>query len=70
MSKWSTVKARVLFKALTRRGWVETRRSGSHRTLVHPNYAPMTFAFHDGTEVGPAMLAKIAKKSNLKPDDL
>ena len=28
------------------------------------------FAFHDNEEIGPAMLARIAKKTGLKPSDL
>jgi hypothetical protein len=28
------------------------------------------FGFHDNEEVGPRMLAKIAKLTGLKPDDL
>jgi predicted RNA binding protein YcfA (HicA-like mRNA interferase family) len=28
------------------------------------------FGFHDGEEIGPRMLAKIAKHTGLKPDDL
>jgi hypothetical protein len=28
------------------------------------------FAFHDGTEVGPKMLSRVAKRTGLKPSDL
>jgi hypothetical protein len=28
------------------------------------------FAFHDNEEIGPRMLARIAKKTGLKPEDL
>jgi hypothetical protein len=28
------------------------------------------FAFHDDEELGPVMLARIAKRTGLKPDDL
>jgi len=28
------------------------------------------FAFHDGEEIGPRMLARIAKRTGLKPEDL
>lgn len=28
------------------------------------------FAFHDADEIGPSMLAHIAKRTGLKPDDL
>jgi hypothetical protein len=30
----------------------------------------IVFAFHDGTEIGPRMLARIAKKTGLQPADL
>jgi predicted RNA binding protein YcfA (HicA-like mRNA interferase family) len=32
--------------------------------------ANYTFAFHDQEEVGPGLLAQIAKNSGLKPEDL
>jgi hypothetical protein len=30
----------------------------------------VTFAFHDGAELGPTILAKIAKDTGLTPEDL
>ena len=30
----------------------------------------MVFAFHDGEEIGPRMLARIARNTGLKPEDL
>jgi predicted RNA binding protein YcfA (HicA-like mRNA interferase family) len=30
----------------------------------------MFFAFHDGEEIGPKMLARIAKHTGLEPSDL
>jgi len=30
----------------------------------------VTFAFHDDVEIGPIMLAKIAKDTGLRPEDL
>jgi predicted RNA binding protein YcfA (HicA-like mRNA interferase family) len=30
----------------------------------------VVFAFHDGEEIGPRMLARIAKRTGLTPDDL
>jgi len=70
MSTWKAVEARQLFAALERLGWTVSRQSGSHRTMVKPGWAPVTFAFHDRDEVGPAMLAKIGKKTGLRPEDL
>jgi predicted RNA binding protein YcfA (HicA-like mRNA interferase family) len=56
--------------ALIRIGWTVKRQSGSHRVLSRAGWADYVFAFHDGEEIGPRMLARIAKKTGLKPDDL
>jgi len=40
------------------------------KKLSHPNYPNYTWAFGDSDELGPAMLARIAKKTGLKPSDL
>lgn len=70
MSQWPSVKARVLLAALIRIGWSVKRQSGSHRTLQRQSWPDYTFAFHDGEEIGPRMLARIAKHTGLKPQDL
>jgi predicted RNA binding protein YcfA (HicA-like mRNA interferase family) len=46
------------------------RQSGSHRTLQRPAWPDFVFAFHDNEEIGPRMLARIAKRTGLTPDDL
>jgi len=70
VSHWPSVRARVLLQALLRIGWQIKRQSGSHRTLWREGYADYVFAFHDGEEVGPRMLARIAKHTGLTPQDL
>jgi predicted RNA binding protein YcfA (HicA-like mRNA interferase family) len=70
MSQWSSSKARRVFAALNRIGWQIKRQSGSHRTLFREGWLDFVFAFHDGDEIGPRMLARIAKHTGLKPDDL
>ena len=67
---WSSSKATRVLSALLRTGWTIKRQTGSHRVLAKPGQADYVFAFHDGDEIGPAMLAKIAKHTGLKPDDL
>jgi predicted RNA binding protein YcfA (HicA-like mRNA interferase family) len=61
-----------VLKALRRIGWHEDERisDGSHRQLVRDGYEAFTWAFHDGVEIGPRMLARIAKHTGLKPEDL
>jgi len=56
--------------ALLRIGWSIKRQSGSHRTLQRPGWPDTVFAFHDREEIGPRMLARIAKRTGLNPDDL
>jgi len=56
--------------ALLRIGWTVKRQSGSHRTLSREGWADFVFAFHEAEEIGPRMLARIAKRTGLKPDDL
>lgn len=51
-------------------GWQLKRQSGSHRTLRRPNWDDFVFAFHDDDEIGPKMLARIAKRTGLMPHDL
>ena len=38
--------------------------------LRRHGWANYTFAFHDDDEVGPGLLAQIAKKTGLQPEDL
>jgi predicted RNA binding protein YcfA (HicA-like mRNA interferase family) len=70
MSQWPTTKAKRVLAALTRIGWSIKRQSGSHRTLSRPGWADVVFAFHDKEEIGSRMLARIAKTTGLKPEDL
>ncbi|MBI4275492.1 MAG: type II toxin-antitoxin system HicA family toxin [Rhizobiales bacterium] len=70
MSRWPATKAQRVLAALLRNGWSIKRQSGSHRTLQHPGYPDYVFAFHDQDEIGPRMLARVGKRTGLKPDDL
>jgi predicted RNA binding protein YcfA (HicA-like mRNA interferase family) len=70
MSEWPSTKAKQVFAALLRNGWTLKRQSGSHKVLSHPDCADFVFAFHDNDELGPRMLARIAKHTGLTPVDL
>jgi predicted RNA binding protein YcfA (HicA-like mRNA interferase family) len=70
LSNWPSAKARRVLAALFKIGWQLKRQSGSHRTLARPNSPDVVFAFHDDEEIGPKMLARIAKRTGLTPDDL
>ena len=70
MSQWSSAKAKRVLAALLRIGWNVKRESGSHKVLTRPGRPDVVFAFHDKDEIGPKMLARIAKNTGLKPTDL
>ncbi len=70
MSRWKSVKAKQLLAALFRIGWEVAWQKGSHRRLKRPGWANYTFAFHDNEEIGAVLLAQIAKKTGLRPEDL
>jgi predicted RNA binding protein YcfA (HicA-like mRNA interferase family) len=70
MSKWSSVKAKAVLAALMRLGWRVKRQTGSHKILERNGYPNYIFAFADNDEIGPRMLARIAKSTGLKPEDL
>lgn len=70
MSIWPTTKARRVLAALLRIGWEEKRRRGSHRTLGRVGWRDYTWAFHDRDDIGPRMLARIARDTGLTPEDL
>ena len=70
MSSWPATKASRALAALLRIGWNIKRQSGSHRTLARAGWPDFVFAFHDHEEIGPRMLARIAKRTGLTPADL
>jgi predicted RNA binding protein YcfA (HicA-like mRNA interferase family) len=70
VTQWPSAKARRVYAALLRIGWQLKRQSGSHRTLSRNGWPDFVFAFHDSAEVGPKMLARIAKHTGLTPEDV
>jgi len=71
MSQWPSAKARLVLAALLQIGWTIKRQAGtSHRVLSRPGWPDYVFAFHDREEIGPRMLARIAKRTGLKPENL
>ena len=70
MTTWKANKANRVLRALLRIGWTLKRQAGSHRVLAREGWNDFVFAFHDGEEIGPRMLARIAKHTGLLPEDL
>ncbi|HZG67875.1 MAG TPA: type II toxin-antitoxin system HicA family toxin [Herpetosiphonaceae bacterium] len=59
-----------MLAALLRIGWSVKRESGSHKTLMREGWPDVVFAFHDSDEIGPRVLARVAKQTGLTPSDL
>ena len=70
MSQWPSTKARRVLAALLHIGWRIKRESGSHKTLARDGWPDVVFAFHDRDEIGPRMLARLAKHTGLEPTNL
>jgi len=70
VARWPSTRARRVLAALLRIGWQVKRQAGSHRTLSRDGWPDVVFAFHEDVEVGPRMLARIAKATGLQPEDL
>lgn len=68
---WRSVRAGQLLAALLRIGWsIKRETGGSHRVLQRTGWRDFVFAFHASEEIGPKMLARVAKRTGLTPDDL
>jgi predicted RNA binding protein YcfA (HicA-like mRNA interferase family) len=68
---WGSAKAARVLAPLLRIGWSIKRQAGtSHRVLQRDGWPDFVFAFHDGEEIGPRMMARIAKRTGLRPGDL
>jgi predicted RNA binding protein YcfA (HicA-like mRNA interferase family) len=70
MSHWRSAKARRVLAALESIGWRVKRQKGTHKVLQRDGYPDYVFSFHDGDEIGSKMMARVAKKTGLKPEDL
>jgi predicted RNA binding protein YcfA (HicA-like mRNA interferase family) len=74
VSHWPSSRGKKVLRALKKIGWEEDpndKKGSSHCQLSHPNYEyEYTWSFQESDEIGPKMLARIAKLTGLKPSDL
>lgn len=71
MGSWPSIKARRLLAALYRIGWQLKREAGSsHKVLAREGWPDYVYSFHDSVEIGPRMLARVARRTGLRPEDL
>jgi predicted RNA binding protein YcfA (HicA-like mRNA interferase family) len=50
--------------------WLAHQQRGSHRVLERLGWPDVVFDFHDQDEIGPRMIARIARQTGLRPEDL
>ena len=67
MNQWPSSTARRVLSALLKLGWKLKRQTGSHRTLQREGWPDFVFAFHEGEELGPRMLAALQNTLGLSP---
>jgi predicted RNA binding protein YcfA (HicA-like mRNA interferase family) len=71
VSRWRAAKASRVFGAFQRIGWTVKREvKGSHKVLQREGFPNFVWAFHDRDEIGPRLLARIAKRTGLRLADL
>lgn len=60
---------REVIKILRKQGFEVTRVRGSHHILRHADGRATTVPVHRGEVIGPGLLSKILRDTDLTPDD-
>jgi predicted RNA binding protein YcfA (HicA-like mRNA interferase family) len=69
MSKVPILKPHEVSAILKRLRFVEVRKRGSHRQYLHSDGRVTTLPFHQGRDISPSLLRKIAKDINMTIDE-
>ena len=64
------LKPREVASLLERLGFVEVRQRGSHRQYRHPDGRETTVPFHQGRDISPTLLRKIARDLEITVEEL
>ena len=67
---WSPTKARRVLRALTRIGWWVRRSREAELVLAWSGWSDVLWPFTDDEMLGPAALARIARRTSLTPEDV
>lgn len=70
MSSLPVLKPQEVVRLLERQGFVESRQRGSHKQFRHPDGRATTVPFHQGRDISPVLLRKIAQDIGVVPEDL
>jgi predicted RNA binding protein YcfA (HicA-like mRNA interferase family) len=70
MSRFPSLTARKVIRALKRAGFVEDRQKGSHLMLIHPDTGARTVVpVHAGRTIKEPLLRAIVRDANLTVDE-
>ena len=70
MGKYPVLKPQEVAAILEKLGFVEVRQRGSHKQYRHPDGRNTTVPFHQGRDISPILLGKIAKDIGLDVEEL
>lgn len=70
MSKIPVLKPKEVVRILENLGFVEVRQKGSHKQFRHEDGRGTTVPFHQGRDISPSLLRKIASDINLTVEEL
>ena len=70
MSDFPSLSGRELLRLLQRLGFSVLRVRGSHHFVAHPDGRATVVPVHRGEDIGPGLLSKILRDSDLTRDDL
>ncbi len=70
MPKLPRLKGKELIKLLKRHGFEVIRTRGSHHFMRHPDGRGTVVPVHAGETIGPGLLSKIVRDTELTSDDL
>ena len=64
------MKARRLFRAILRAGWVEEHRKGSHITMSRKDHESQVWGFHESDEIPGYRIRALFRIWAIDPDDV
>lgn len=70
MSRLPAVTGKALVRALERAGFEVVRQRGSHYMLRHPDGRTTTVPVHAGETIGPGLLSKILRDTEISKEEL
>lgn len=70
MARLPVLKPREVVKLLADHGFVEVRQRGSHKQFRHTDGRATTVPFHQGRDISPVLLRKIARDIGMSAEAL